>query len=264
MTDLLAALLLGIIEGITEFLPISSTGHLLIAERWLGHRSDFFNIVIQAGAILAITLVFRERLWELARGWREPANRDYLAKIATAFLVTALVGLPLRLAGWELPETLTPIAWALILGGVWMLVAEHFAGKRGDQPDITWKVAVLVGLAQVVAGVFPGTSRSAAAIFMAMLAGTSRRSSATEFVFLVGIPTMFAASSYAFLELVKDGAIGSENWGEVGLAFAAATMTGFIVVKWLLGYIKSHRYTGFAFYRIVFGALLLLLMPAGS
>jgi UDP-N-acetylmuramoylalanine-D-glutamate ligase len=85
-----------------------------------------------------------------------------------------------------------------------------------------------------------------------------------EFVFLVGIPTMFAASSYAFLELVKDGAIGSENWGEVGLAFAAATMTGFIVVKWLLGYIKSHRYTGFAFYRIVFGALLLLLMPAGS
>ncbi len=144
------------------------------------------------------------------------------------------------------------------------LVAEHFAGKRGDQPNITWKVAVLVGLAQVVAGVFPGTSRSAAAIFMAMLAGTSRRSSATEFVFLVGIPTMFAASSYAFLELIKDGAIGSENWGQVGLAFAAATMTGFIVVKWLLGYIKSHRYTGFAFYRIVFGALLLLLMPAGS
>src|SRR5690606_36780835 len=104
----------------------------------------------------------------------------------------------------------------------------------------------------------------AAANFMAMLGGTSRRSSATEIVFLVGIPTMLAASSYAFLELVKDDAIGSENWGEVGLAFAAATMTGFIVVKWLLGYIKSHRYTGFAFYRIVFGVLLLLLMPAGS
>ena len=116
----------------------------------------------------------------------------------------------------------------------------------------------------MVAGVFPGTSRSAAAIFMAMLAGTSRRSSAAEFVFLVGIPTMFAASGYAFLELVKDDALGSENWGEVALAFVAATATGFVVVKWLLGFIKAHRFTGFALYRIVLGALLLLLMPAGS
>ncbi|WP_313496494.1 undecaprenyl-diphosphate phosphatase [Pseudoxanthomonas mexicana] len=264
MTDLLAALLLGILEGLTEFLPISSTGHLLIAQHWLGQRSDFFNIVIQAGAILATTLVFRRRIWELATGWRDAPIRDYALKLAVAFLVTALVGLPVRLAGWELPETVTPVAWALILGGVWMLAAEHFAEKRGDVADITWKVAVLVGLAQVVAGVFPGTSRSAAAIFMAMLAGTSRRSSAAEFVFLVGIPTMFAASGYAFLELVKDDALGSENWGEVALAFVAATATGFVVVKWLLGFIKAHRFTGFALYRIVLGALLLLLMPAGS
>jgi undecaprenyl-diphosphatase len=266
MTDLLSALLLGIIEGITEFLPISSTGHLLIAQHFLQDpRSDFFNIVIQAGAILAITLVFRQRLWELARGWRSPESRDYIAKIGVAFLVTALVGLPVRLAGWELPETVTPIAWALIIGGVWMLVAEHYAARRGDEQSlITWKVAVLVGLAQVVAGVFPGTSRSAAAIFMAMLAGTSRRSSATEFVFLVGIPTMFAASGYAFLELLLEGGTGGEDWTEVGVAFAAATVTGFLVVKWLLGYIKSHRYTVFAVYRLILGAALLLLMPAGS
>ena len=265
MTDLLAALLLGILEGLTEFLPVSSTGHLLIAQHWLGERSDFFNIVIQAGAILATTLVFRRRIWELTTGcWRDAEARDYAMKLAVAFLVTALVGLPVRLAGWELPETVTPIAWALILGGVWMLVAEHFAEKRGDVATITWKVAILVGLAQVVAGVFPGTSRSAAAIFMAMLAGTSRRSSAAEFVFLLGIPTMFAASGYAFLELVKDDALGSENWGEVALAFAAATVTGFVVVKWLLGFIKAHRFTGFAIYRIVRGAVLLLLMPVGS
>ena len=131
--------------------------------------------------------------------------------------------------------------------------------RRGEAPCDVPLVA-----AQVVAGVFPGTSRSAAAIFMAMLAGTSRRSSAAEFVFLVGIPTMFAASGYAFLELVKDDALGSENWGEVALAFVAATATGFVVVKWLLGFIKAHRFTGFALYRIVLGALLLLLMPAGS
>ena len=263
MTDLLAALLLGILEGLTEFLPISSTGHLLIAQHWLGQRSDFFNIVIQAGAILATTLVFRRRIWELATGWRDAATRDYALKLAAAFLVTALVGLPVRLAGWELPETVTPVAWALILGGVWMLAAEHFAEKRGDMAAITWKVAVLVGLAQVVAGVFPGTSRSAAAIFMAMMAGTGKRSAATEFVFLVGIPTMFAASGYALLEHFLESGTGGEAWGEMGLAFAAATVTGFVAVRWLLGYIKQHRYTPFAVYRIVLGVALLLWLPAG-
>nr|WP_221301441.1 undecaprenyl-diphosphate phosphatase [Pseudoxanthomonas broegbernensis] len=258
-----SALLLGILEGLTEFLPVSSTGHLLIAQHWLGARSDFFNIVIQAGAIVAITLVFRRRLWELATNLGDAANRDYVAKLGTAFLVTALVGLPVRLAGWELPETIAPVAWALVVGGVWMLLAERLAERRGDLAAVTWKVAVLVGLAQVVAGVFPGTSRSAAAIFMAMLAGTSRRSAATEFVFLVGIPTMFAASGYAFLELVKDGAVGGEDWAGVAVAFAAATATGFVVVRWLLGYVKAHRFTGFAVYRIVLGALLLVLMPGG-
>ncbi len=111
---------------------------------------------------------------------------------------------------------------------------------------------------------FPGTSRSAAAIFIAMLFGLSRRAAATEFVFLVGIPTMFAASGYAFLELAKDGKLASENWADVGVAFVAAVITGFVVVKWLLGYIKAHRFTAFAFYRIALGAGLLLFLPAGN
>ena len=145
-----------------------------------------------------------------------------------------------------------------------MLVAEHYAEKRGDVATVTWKVAVLVGLAQVVAGIFPGTSRSAAAIFVAMLAGTSRRASAAEFVFLVGIPTMFAASGYAFLELLSDDALGGEDWTAVAVAFVAAAATGFAVVRWLMGYIKAHRFTGFAIYRIVLGLLLLALMPTGS
>lgn len=264
VSDLLAALLLGIIEGLTEFLPVSSTGHLLIAQHWLGARSDFFNIVIQAGAILAITLVFRQRIVALATGLDKPKNCDYVIKLVAAFAVTAAVGLPVRLAGWELPETVTPIAWALVVGGVWMILAERIAERRGDRTDVTWTVAILVGLAQVVAGVFPGTSRSAAAIFMAMLAGLTRRAAATEFVFLVGIPTMFAASGYAFLELWLEGGLGGEAWGEVALAFAAATATGFVVVKWLLGYIRQHRYTGFAVYRIILGGALLLFIPGGS
>ena len=264
MTDPLAALLLGILEGLTEFLPISSTGHLLIAQRWLGARSDFFNIVIQAGAILAITLVFRERITSLVTGLGDARNRDYAMKLAVAFLVTAVVGLPVRLLGWELPETVTPIAWALVIGGVWMIVAERLAERRPDGTDVTWTIAILVGLAQVVAGVFPGTSRSAAAIFIAMLAGLSRRPAAAEFVFLVGIPTMFAASAWTFLELALDGGLGGEAWADVGIAFAAATITGFMVVKWLLGYIEHHRFTGFAVYRILLGAALLLWLPVGD
>jgi undecaprenyl-diphosphatase len=262
MSDLLSALLLGILEGLTEFLPVSSTGHLLIAEQWLGRRSDFFNIVIQAGAILAITLVFRQRLWSLATGLADRDNRDYVLKLIVAFLVTALVGLPVRLAGWELPETVTPVAWALVIGGVWMLIAEGVAGRLPERDTVTWKVAIAVGLAQVLAGVFPGTSRSAAAIFLAMLLGLSRRAAAAEFVFLVGIPTMFAASGYAFLELFRHGELGNENFIEVGVAFAAAVATGFAVVKWLLGYIKSHSFKAFAWYRIVLGVALLLWLPA--
>jgi len=264
MSDLLSALFLGILEGVSEFLPVSSTGHLLIAQHWLGARSDVFNIVIQAGAILAVTLVFRQRIWALATGFGTYETRDYALKLAAAFMVTALVGLPVRLAGWALPETVTPVAWALVLGGVWMLIAEHLAGRRVENAQVTWTVAVLVGLAQVVAGVFPGTSRSAAAIFIAMLAGLSRRAAAAEFVFLVGIPTMFAASGYALVELWRAGGWADERWGELAVAFIAASVTGFMVVKWLLGYIKQHRFTGFAVYRLVIGGALLAWMAAGE
>ena len=128
MTEFLAALLLGIIEGITEFLPISSTGHLLIAERWLGHRSDLFNISIQAGAILAVVVIYRQRLWDLATGFfTEHASRDYAAKLAVAFGVTAVLGLAMKKLGFQLPETVTPVAWALVIGAAWMVAAEHFA-----------------------------------------------------------------------------------------------------------------------------------------
>ena len=262
MDSLLAALLLGLIEGVTEFLPISSTGHLLIAQHWLGARSDLFNIAIQSGAILAVVLVYRQRLWGLLTGFlSDPEQRDYALKLGLAFGITGVLGLTVSKAGIRLPETVTPIAWALVIGGVWILLAERLAERRPPSARITWTVAILVGIAQVVAGVFPGTSRSAAAIFVAMLAGTSNRPAATEFAFLVGIPTMFAATGYA---LVRDGGAGGEAWGELAVAFVAAAIAGFVSVRWLLGYIKAHRYTGFAVYRIALGAALLLGLPAGS
>lgn len=265
MSDLWQVFLLGIIEGITEFLPISSTGHLLIAEKLgLGHRSDVFNIVIQAGAILAITLIYWTRLWRLAVDFKQPEHRDYLYKLAAAFMVTAVLGLIVTKLGFKLPETVTPIAWALVVGGVWMIVAERFAERQPDNSAITWKVAIVVGLAQIVAAIFPGTSRSAATIFAAMLVGTGNRRAATEFAFLVGIPTMYAASAKVLFDLSREGGFANEDWFGLGIAFAASTVTAFIAVKWLLRYIQAHRFTVFAIYRIVLGAALLLLLPAGA
>jgi len=266
MNDLLAALLLGIIEGITEFLPISSTGHLLIAERWLGHRSDLFNISIQAGAILAVVLIYRQRLLELARGWRQPSKRDYALKLALAFGVTAVCGVIVKKLGFELPETIAPVAWALLIGGFVILGVEAIDARRPDLPDddpdaIGWGTAVLVGFAQVLAGVFPGTSRSAAAIFAALLFGKSSRLAATEFAFLVGIPTMFAATGYELLDMLGEGQAANEDWTALAVAFVASAITAFVAVKWLLTYIQTHRFTVFAWYRIAFGALLLLLLP---
>ncbi|WP_413624734.1 MULTISPECIES: undecaprenyl-diphosphate phosphatase [Luteibacter] len=264
MNDLLSAILLGIVEGITEFLPISSTGHLLIAERWLGARSDLFNVAIQAGAILAVTFIYWRTLWSMVQNWRRPETRDYVMKLAVAFLITAALGLVVSKLGFKLPETVTPIAWALVVGGVWMLLAEKFAANRPDHTAVTWKVAILVGLAQIVAGVFPGTSRSAATIFIAMLAGTNNRAAATEFAFLVGIPTMYAASGYELLKTMHGGGAAGEDWTGLAVAFVVSTIVAFAAVKWLLGYIRSHRFTVFAIYRIALGIALLLFLPAGG
>ena len=264
MNDLAATLLLGLIEGITEFLPVSSTGHLLIAEHWLGTRSDVFNVVIQAGAILAVVLIYRDRLWQLATGLGQRENRDYALKLGGAFLITAALGFVATRMGFKLPETITPVAWALVIGGLWMLIAEWLAAKQPERTPITWRVAVLVGLAQVVAAIFPGTSRSAATIFIAMLAGTSNRAAATEFAFLVGIPTMFAASGYELLKSLKGGAGVHEDWSALAIAFVVSLLTGFVAVKWLLGYIRSHRYMPLAIYRIALGVALLIALPVGG
>ena len=202
-----------------------------------------------------------------------------------AFGVTAVCGLVVKKLGWKLPDTVGPVAWALIIGGGWMMLAEFVAARRAARlnpwglpdgqweqsagryatgPAITWTIAILVGLAQVVAGVFPGTSRSAATIFIALLAGVGSRVVATEFAFLVGIPTMFAATAFELLGTLKGGGSDVEDWGALGIASLASAITAFVSVKWLLHYIQSHRFTAFAIYRIALGAALLLLVPAGQ
>jgi undecaprenyl-diphosphatase len=256
MSDLWQTLVLGVIEGITEFLPISSTGHLLVAEHWLGERSELFNVAIQAGAILAVVFIYWRRLLTLFTQIQDPRNRDYLSKLTVAFLITAIGGYIATRHGFKLPDNVKPIAWAMLIGGIAILVIERLLANRPLVTDVTWRVAVCVGLGQIVAGMLPGTSRSAATIFAAMLAGLTSRPAATEFAFLVGIPTMFAATGYELLKVRSQAA--AEDWTALAIGFVVSGVVAFVAVKWLLRYIQSHRFTVFAWYRIALGLALLL------
>jgi undecaprenyl-diphosphatase len=258
--SLLQVILLGIIEGITEFLPISSTGHLLIAQHWLGRRSDLFTVAIQAGAILAVVIIYWRRLWELTLHFSKPENRDYVYKLATAVLITVTGGFIAKEMGLELPDSVTPVAWTLVLGGVAIFAIEAYAKRQPSSEVLTWKVSFWVGIGQILAAVFPGTSRSAATIFAAMLAGMTSRPAAAEFSFLVGIPTMFAATAYEALDLYQSGRLAEENWTELGVGFAVSAIVAFIAVKWLLRYVQTHSFNPFGWYRIGLGLLLVAIV----
>jgi undecaprenyl-diphosphatase len=257
MTDLLQAVILGIIEGLTEFLPVSSTGHLLIAEHWLGERSELFNVAIQAGAILAAVIVFWPRISQLLLGFAVRENRDYLAKLLLAFSITMAGAFTAKQLGVTLPESVVPVAVALLVGGALILLIEWRVSGRKLVTELSWSIAFWVGAAQILAAVFPGTSRSAATIFAAMLAGLTSRPAATEFAFLVGIPTMFAATGYEFIKLRGTPTAG-EDWSALAVASIVAAVVAFAAVKWLLRYIQTHRFTVFAWYRIAAGLFLLL------
>jgi undecaprenyl-diphosphatase len=259
MNDLLQAVVLGVIEGVSEFLPISSTGHLLIAEHWLGARSELFNVAIQAGAILAALLVFWPRVMTLLRGFGQSESRSYMGKLLLAFAITVVGGFAAKKLGLALPDTVAPVAAALIIGGVLMLLIEWLIAGRTVSAEATWPVAVAVGVGQLVAAVFPGTSRSAATIFAAMLSGMTARPAATEFAFLVGIPTMFAATGYEFLKL-RGTDTAHEDWTALIVAFVVATVVAYVAVRWLLRYLQTHRFTAFAWYRIALGIVLLAIV----
>ncbi|MEK7362320.1 MAG: undecaprenyl-diphosphate phosphatase, partial [Pseudomonadota bacterium] len=161
----MAVIIIGIIEGITEFLPISSTGHLLVAEQWLGRRqSDLFNVVIQSGAVVAVIPLFWPRLRQLSSRWREPATRDFILKILFAFGLTGVGGLILEKNHLKLPEDLTPVALALLVGGMLFLIVERGLRGRPLSDEVTWTVALAVGFGQLIAAVFPGASRSGSTI----------------------------------------------------------------------------------------------------
>ncbi|MBI5580363.1 MAG: undecaprenyl-diphosphate phosphatase [Deltaproteobacteria bacterium] len=255
MWDWIVVIVLGFIEGLTELLPISSTAHLLIAEHWLPRQSDLFNIVIQSGAVISVLPLFPERLYQFVFQWRERATRDYAGKILLAFVITGIGGLALDKAGFKLPEELWPIGWAILVGGIGFLLVERWLCGRNPHGPVTWSIAAVVGLGQLIAAVFPGTSRSGATILLMLMMGLSRPA-ATEFSFLVGIPTMLAAGALKIFRALHHPPAGAapEHWDMVVLGFIVSALVSFLAVRWLLRYIQTHTFNVFGWYRIVLGA----------
>lgn len=250
----LVVFVLGIVEGITEFIPVSSTGHLLIAENWMGSRqTDLFNVVIQSGAVLAVLPLFKDRIAMLLR-WREPASLTMNLKILTAFLITVAGGLVIDKLGIKLPVNVQPVAVALIVGGVLFILVEFLMKGKAMTAEISWTVVVVVAVSQLIAAMFPGASRSGTTIIFAMMLGASRIA-ATEFSFLVGIPTLLAAGGYKILKELKTG--GHEDWALLLMGTVVAGVVSFIAVKWMLRYIQTHTFVGFGVYRIALGLVLL-------
>jgi len=262
MHDWLINLILGIVEGITEFIPVSSTGHLLVTERILHvEKSDLYNIVIQCGAVIAVLPLFPERIYKFIFEFRQKETFDYLLKILVAFGITGAVGFVLDKKGFKLPENATPVAIALLVGGLAFLAVEFFLRGKKLGTEVTWAVAVAVAVGQLIAGTCPGTSRSGATIVFCLLLGLSRPA-ATEFSFLVGIPTMLAAGGWKIFKTLHhpDVLAPKEDWGMVIFTTVVAAIVSFAVVKWFLRYVQTHTFNAFGFYRIALAIGILLLI----
>jgi len=264
MPEWLDVLILAIIEGITEFLPISSTGHMLLAENWLTHKQpQVFLAVVQTGAVLAVIMVFTERVKQMLFNWREPANQQYILKLIGAFAVTAAGGLILKKLHFKLPESPVPVALATLIGGLIILGIEWTVKGRNMRDSVPWSVALAVGAGQLLAVIFPGLSRSGTAIMIGLALGIARQP-ATEFSFLLGIPTLLAAGAVEALGAIRHPErSGPVNWELVALGTIVAAITAFVTVKWLLRFIQSHTFNGFGWYRIIMGAAILIALAAG-
>ncbi len=257
--SLFHALILGIVEGLTEFLPISSTGHLILAGDLLGfndERGKVFHVSIQTGAMLAIVWEYRARFGHAIAGLgSDPAARRFWTNLIIAFRPAAVLGLAFGSAIKAHLFRPVPVALAFIAGALVILWVERGSRRpRIESVDqMNWMDALKVGCAQAFA-IIPGTSRSGATIIGGMLFGLSRRA-ATEFSFFLAVPTLVAAGAY---DLMQHRALFAvSDLGMFAVGFGAAFVSAFLCVRWLLRYIATHDFTVFAWYRIVFGVVVL-------
>jgi undecaprenyl-diphosphatase len=255
---LLKAALLGLVEGATEFIPVSSTGHLIVASHWLGlvdERAKTFDIFIQLGAILAIVWIYRARLiGTLMRARQDQASRRFIVNLAIAFLPAAIVGFLTH--DWIKTRLFNPavVAVALVLGGVVILLIERWSGAPtvDDVNAVPPRTALGIGLAQVLSLV-PGTSRSGATIMGGYVLGLSR-TAATEFSFFLAVPVMLAATTY---DLAKSwSGLSPGDFPMFAVGFIVSFISAVLVVKAFLAYVSGHSFAVFAWYRIIFGLVL--------
>ncbi|HEX9431971.1 MAG TPA: undecaprenyl-diphosphate phosphatase [Burkholderiales bacterium] len=250
MLDLVHALILGVVEGLTEFLPISSTGHLIVAAELLGatdERWKVFNIVIQTGAMLAVVWEYRARFFRI--------DVVLYRNLLVAFIPAAVLGLAFSKYIKSTLFHAVPVALAFIVGGVIILLVERrtFTPRVDSTRAMTWLDALKVGIAQCFA-LIPGTSRSGATIIGGMLFGLSRKA-ATEFSFFLAVPTLVAAGGY---DLLKNRELLTANDVPIfGVGALTAFVSAFVVIRWLIRYVATHDFKPFAWYRIVFGLLVL-------
>ena len=260
---MLTAFILGIVEGLTEFLPVSSTGHLIVAGSLLGYtgeRAKVFEIVIQAGAILAVCWEYRHKLATVIAGLpRDRGAQRFAVNLLIAFLPAAVLGLAFNRVIKSTLFAPIPVAAAFIVGAFVILWVERRQRLRpqvvrvDDIDSVRWQDALKIGCAQAFA-LIPGTSRSGATIIGGMLFGLSRRA-ATEFSFFLAIPTLFAATGYEFFR--NRALLSSQDLSAFGVGFVTAFAAAFLCVRWLLRYVSHHDFVPFAWYRIAFGGLIL-------
>jgi undecaprenyl-diphosphatase len=253
--DIIQAIIIGIIEGFTEFLPISSTGHMIVASKFLGIEESAlmkaYEVIIQFAAIIAVMLIYREKI--------SFKKIDLWLKLLLAFLPLAIVGFIFKDVIKSL-FTVHTVAWMFIIGGIIFLIVEHFYKEKeshvNDVEDVSYKQALWVGFAQIFS-LIPGTSRAGATIIGGLLTGLDRKTS-SDFSFLLAIPVMAAVSGYDLLKHYKDFA--DVNIGAFIVGFVVAFVVAYITVKLFLVFIQKFTFVPFGIYRIVFGIILLIIL----
>jgi undecaprenyl-diphosphatase len=262
---LLKAIIMGVVEGITEFLPISSTGHLIATAEIISFYPDaadtqfrhLFEIVIQLGAILAVLALFRQRVWRvISTLHNNAASRVFVAKLAVAFIPAGIIGFTTHKFVEKYLMNTATVATMLVLGGVAILLIERrktAEPRYTDAMNLPWGIALAVGSCQCLSLLLPGTSRAAATILGGLLLGLNRPA-ATEFSFFLAIPTMLAATSYSLLKHRE--ALHDAKFGILAVGFIVSFIVAWIVIAWLIRFVSTHTFTVFGWYRIVAGLIL--------
>lgn len=257
--DVLKTILVAIVEGLTEYLPVSSTGHMIIAEKVLNIPStDFvklFTIVIQFGAILSVIVLYWKRFLQ---------NVDFYKTLLIAFIPAAVIGFLLNDYIDILLESVQVVAVTLILGGILMLFVDKWFAKTTEDQTITPKRAVLIGFFQCIA-MIPGVSRSMATIVGGMSQKLDRKTAA-EFSFFLAVPTMLAASAYKLLKFVKEPSGVStliENWNILLIGNVVAFIVAMLAIKFFIGFVTKYGFKAFGYYRIVLGIIILVMLQLG-